>query len=33
MQDSKERDLGSQPLDRIMYEWRIINHNMVLVST
>ncbi|MGB2403211.1 MAG: hypothetical protein ACPIA7_07345 [Akkermansiaceae bacterium] len=33
MQESKERDLGSQPLDRMMDEWRISNHDMVSVST
>lgn len=33
MQDSKERDLGSQPLDRMMNEWGINNHDMVSVST
>lgn len=33
MQDSKERDLGSQPLDHMMNEWGINNHDMVSVST
>ncbi|MDG1357606.1 MAG: hypothetical protein P8P36_05380 [Akkermansiaceae bacterium] len=33
MQDSNERDLGSQPLDRMMDEWGMGNHDMVEVST
>ena len=33
MQDSNERDLGSQPLDRMMDEWGMGNHDVVSVST
>ena len=33
MQDSDERDLGSQPLDRMMKEWGLENHDLVAVST
>ena len=28
-----ERDLGTQPLDRMMDEWGMGNHDMVEVST
>lgn len=33
MNDSNERDLGVQPLDRMMDEWGMGNHDMVEVST
>ena len=33
MQDNNERDLGPQPLDRMMDEWGMGNHDMVEVST
>ncbi len=31
--DMQERDLGVQPLDRMMSAWQIENHQMVEVST
>ena len=31
--DREERDLGIQPLDKMMKEWGIENHDMVEVST
>ena len=33
MQDIDERDLGLQPLDKMMNEWGIDNHQLVEVST
>jgi len=33
MQDIDERDLGVQPLDRMMDEWGMGNHSLVEVST
>lgn len=33
MQDIDERDLGIQPLDRMMVAWGIGNHDLVEVST
>ena len=33
MQDIDERDLGLQPLDKMMNEWAIDNHQLVEVST
>ena len=33
MQDIDERDLGLQPLDKMMGEWGIDNHQLVEVST
>ncbi|MDC0088000.1 hypothetical protein OAI07_00500 [Akkermansiaceae bacterium] len=31
--DMEERDLGAQPLDRMMDEWGMTNHELVEVST
>lgn len=33
MSNMEERDLGVQPLDRMMKEWGLDNHGMVEVST
>ena len=33
MQDIDERDLGLQPLDKMMDEWGLDNHQLVEVST
>lgn len=33
MQDVDERDLGVQPLDAMMVEWGLDNHDLVKVST
>ena len=33
MQDNDERDLGVQPLNRMMDEWGVGNHDLVEVST
>ena len=33
MSDMEQRDLGTQPLDGMMKEWSISNHDMVDVST
>lgn len=33
MQDSEERDMGPQPLDRMMQQWGLGNHDLVDAST
>ena len=33
MNDGNERDLGLQPLDKMMTDWGLTNHDLVEVST